>query len=399
MYKYLIISFFLFSCTTALEKPSFSEFESKANNKEPLSVVFFGGSLTWGANASDPNRTCYRGYMMEYLQKKYPETPFKFHDAAIGGTGSDLGLFRMERDVLSHKPDLVFLDFTVNDDMEGVSREALATYESILRQLLHKQIPIVQVILSCGYHFKEDYSSQAMVRRTDHLKLGKHYSLAIADTYPVMYEKLKTGKVTVPGIWPFEQTHPDDKGYRVFFEVVKKSFEEAVSNKLECKLPEEKLYSEIYNHFERKKLVDTDLPDGWNRAKTYRTSMWYDGLSSRWIDDVAMFDVKDKEKVKPLTFTFKGSMIGLMGESNHEGLTFMIKIDGEIFPNVDIRTNKTSDIWRWDTSRFGKGSLFRWLCISKSLSSKEHTLEIIPIVEEACKKGQLRIESICVARQ
>lgn len=36
-------------------------------------------------------------------------------DAAIGGTGSQLGAFRLKRDVSRFHPDLVFLDFTVND--------------------------------------------------------------------------------------------------------------------------------------------------------------------------------------------------------------------------------------------------------------------------------------------
>ncbi|MFA6293503.1 MAG: SGNH/GDSL hydrolase family protein, partial [Victivallales bacterium] len=106
------------SAADAAVKPpaaSFAEFDRKAKAGENLSVVFFGGSLTWGANASDPLKTSFRGLMGKYLTEKYPKAHFSFHDAAIGGTGSDLGLFRLERDVLSKKPDLVFLDFTVND--------------------------------------------------------------------------------------------------------------------------------------------------------------------------------------------------------------------------------------------------------------------------------------------
>ena len=94
-----------------------------------MSVVFFGGSLTWGANASDPQRTSYRALMGDYLRAKYPKTPFVFHDAAIGGTGSKLGMFRLERDVLSRKPDLVFLDFSANDDQVGTDIQTLASYE------------------------------------------------------------------------------------------------------------------------------------------------------------------------------------------------------------------------------------------------------------------------------
>src|SRR5689334_1200465 len=103
--------------------PSFGEFDRRATEGQALTVVFFGGSLTWGANASDPQRTSYRALMGQYLKDKYPKAHINCVDAAIGGTGSKLGMFRLERDVLSYKPDLVFLDFTANDDLAGSDHE------------------------------------------------------------------------------------------------------------------------------------------------------------------------------------------------------------------------------------------------------------------------------------
>lgn len=40
---------------------SVAGFCEKAERREPLTVAFFGGSLTWGANATDPNVTSWRG--------------------------------------------------------------------------------------------------------------------------------------------------------------------------------------------------------------------------------------------------------------------------------------------------------------------------------------------------
>ena len=82
-------------CVEALERPSFAEFDAKAASGEArLNVVFFGGSFTWGAGASDPQRTSWRGLMMQYLLERYPKGSFAFHDATVGGTGSQLGVFR-----------------------------------------------------------------------------------------------------------------------------------------------------------------------------------------------------------------------------------------------------------------------------------------------------------------
>ena len=80
-------------------------------------MVFFGASLTWGANATDPQLTSYRARIGQRLKQTYPKAHFTFWDAAIGGTNSQLGVFRLQRDVVRRKPDLVFLDFSANDDI------------------------------------------------------------------------------------------------------------------------------------------------------------------------------------------------------------------------------------------------------------------------------------------
>src|SRR5690606_9130062 len=46
----------------------FSSFDRRAINGEQLSVVFLGGSLTWGAQATDPQLTSYRALMSRKLE-------------------------------------------------------------------------------------------------------------------------------------------------------------------------------------------------------------------------------------------------------------------------------------------------------------------------------------------
>jgi len=64
---------------------SFADFDCRARAGERLCVAFFGGSLTWGANASDPQRTSYRALCGQQLEAHYPRARFRFVDAAIGG--------------------------------------------------------------------------------------------------------------------------------------------------------------------------------------------------------------------------------------------------------------------------------------------------------------------------
>jgi hypothetical protein len=82
---------------TSAASPSFAAFDARARAGDRLTVVFFGASLTWCANATDHNDFSYRARVAARLTEKYPQARFRFHDAAIGGTGSQLGVFRLDR--------------------------------------------------------------------------------------------------------------------------------------------------------------------------------------------------------------------------------------------------------------------------------------------------------------
>ncbi len=405
--KYWVL--YLFTIMTAMNTvvqagdsiASFAEFDRKAQAKEPLTVVFFGGSLTWGANASDPQTSSYRALMADYMRNKYPDTPFAFYDAAIGGTGSNLGIFRLDRDVLKYDPDLVFLDFTANDDLYGKNREALVAYETLLRRMIAAGIPVQQAFFGFKGQFGDNYNPDAVWRRIDHMKLSDYYNTPQGDIYPLMQEKIISGGETLNSLWPFDGAHPDDKGYVVFFEAVKQGFDKAIAEKKVCKLPEKPLFGE-YKTVKRIKLSETELPKGWSVAKTYRTSFWFDGLASRWMGDVAMCDAKDAGNIEPLKLEVEGSILGIFGEANEQGLGFEVMIDGKPFPLITMKNGKEesrSDVWDMNTSRFGKGNLFMWRQISDSLANEKHVVELIPVIPEGVEKGQLRIESVCVASE
>ncbi len=89
-------------------------------------IAFIGGSIT-AANAG------WRTQTFEWLQAQYPRAKLTEINAAIGGTGSDLGAYRIKEQVLDNHPDLVFVEFAVNDagadprtirrSMEGMVRK------------------------------------------------------------------------------------------------------------------------------------------------------------------------------------------------------------------------------------------------------------------------------------
>ena len=384
----------------AKEPASLQSFNERAEKGARLNVVFFGGSLTWGANASDPLTTSYRGLMMKYLTAKYPKAHFSFYDAAIGGSGSNLGMFRLERDVLKYKPDLVFLEFTMNDGADEVDPQRLATYEHLLREIL-KSGSAVQPVITTFRFFVDKPEEPKLPLVEEHLKLAEAYRLPAANVHQSIRDAVAAKKADVAVLWPFDGAHPDDEGYRWFFDVVRDQFEKNIVGKTKPRLPEKSLFEDLYPKVERRILADTELPKGWHRERTRRTSLWFDGLPSRWMGDEACAKAVEGVIPEPLEIKFNGSMVGLFGERDGVTVPFRVSIDGQPVAAPKAKP-EDENIWRTDSSKMsppkaGSGILFSWVLLSKNLPDGEHTLRIEPIFEGADPKAELRIESVCSA--
>ena len=80
---------------------------TKLTDGQEVRIAYFGGSIT-AANG-------WRPQTLEWFRQTWPQATVVEINAAIGGTGSDLGVFRCAQDVLAHDPDLIFVEFAVND--------------------------------------------------------------------------------------------------------------------------------------------------------------------------------------------------------------------------------------------------------------------------------------------
>ena len=92
---------------------------------KPVTIAYLGGSIT--------EMDGWRRLSREWLQQKYPQCKFTEVHAAIGGTGSGLGVFRFGHDALQYKPDLLFVEFATNDG-GAAPEEIWSNFDGIIRQ-------------------------------------------------------------------------------------------------------------------------------------------------------------------------------------------------------------------------------------------------------------------------
>ncbi len=369
----------LLTSTLLASPPDFFDFDHRAQAGGTLRVVFLGGSLTWGAQATDPQKTSYRALVGQKLEKTYPKAHFQFHDAAIGGTGSQLAAFRLERDVLAYKPDLVFLDFTINDNpYETPNPHRLAAYESLIRRLLEAGVAVVQVILPS----KQDVRAIPSPRPLDakHKKIGEAYGLPLADAVTLAQERVREGKTTADLLWdlPEDQTHPGDAGYALYAEAAWRAYTTAVRNKVQCKLPQEMLYASKYMQVTRNELTRIGaFLAGWQAGKPHRNAVAYDFVCSRWMDDLLIA----KGSAAPLHFRLRGSDVLLFGEQTKSSGSYSVRID-----DGDLKMY---------SARCEEGNMRLAEVVAEGLDPmKEHEIVITPLLKP---DEELRLESVCVA--
>ncbi len=387
------------SLMVSLQAASFQNFDQKAKDGQSLTVVFLGGSLTWGANASDPNQTSYRALMGQWLKQTYPKAHFTFVDAAIGGTGAQLGVQRLERDVMKHHPDLMFLDFTLNDDAYKVSDPTLSAYESIVRQTLAADCPVV-VMITAARSYVEEKDLSKMHRRTKHLELANYYHLPVGDVVQLMQQKYNAGELDLDLLWPpyrYDNTHPSDAGYQIYFEAAKAAYLSAVASKETPVLPEKWLSNDSYK-FVKRFVIAKMLPEGFKIevVKPETSAVAYDFVMSRWLDDMVRLANNKRTgrsqyeitgDAPKLVCRFRGSSVLFFGESTLKCGKYKVLIDGVA---VDRE---------FDAGKLGKacnGNAHMVKPVIEGLSEDTtHTLEIIPDFAPG-EAQEIRLESICL---
>lgn len=183
-------------------------------------VAFLGGSIT--------EMNGYRPMVCEMLQQRFPGTKFTFTPAGIASTCSVTGAFRLERDVLSKgKVDLLFVEFAVNDGLDGQYGEKIARrgMEGIVRHL-RRHSPEADIVMTffAAEKFIREYHDQKMPEViAGHLKVAEYYDISSINLAKEVQEQIDEKKLT----WQqFGGVHPAPYGNRIAANMITRLFNE-----------------------------------------------------------------------------------------------------------------------------------------------------------------------------
>lgn len=187
----------------------------KAERGEDTTIAFIGGSITQGAGAIPINDQCYAWKMFRgfcELCGRGTEENVHFVKAGVGGTSSELGMVRYDRDVCAEgqtAPDLVVVEFAVNDEGDETEGES---YDCLVRRILASpQEPAVILLFSV---FTNDKNLQERLA-----KVGKAYDLPMVSIKDCVveqfYQKPGQGRVISKNQFFYDVYHPGNLGHTV----------------------------------------------------------------------------------------------------------------------------------------------------------------------------------------
>ena len=316
-----------------IKRDGLPNFFAKVKSGDNVKIAYFGGSIT-AANG-------WRVFTREWLSEQYPDTKFTEINAAIGGTGSDLGVYRLGRDVLKHEPDLMFVEFAVNDG--GAAPENIwKAMEGIVRQTWTR-FPKCDICFVYTYRVGyEKELSQGLCPRAaaaDDI-LAKHYSIPSINVALRTVQLQSEGKLIYKAdpdspeakaainkkqiIFSKDGVHPLEAGHHIYTEVIGNALKDWSQSTASLDHSEKLASPFIPDHWQAAQMIDVDpamLHGDWKKLSSS------EGLGKRFgkrMDQIWEADTPGQS----LKFRFRGSTVKLYDLLGPDGGQAIITIDG-----------------------------------------------------------------------
>ena len=291
----------------------------QAQSGEKTTVAYIGGSITEGLTAGAND--CYAKLTYEYFAEKFGNGEnVEYVNAGLSGTPSKLGVLRLSRDVLQYEPDIVFIEFAVNDGNDGLCQ---GSYESIVRRILSLENDVAVVLVMA---IAEDgYTAQEFMKQ-----IADYYQLPVisyADALTYMFENEKM-------TWDDfsdDSSHPNKNGHKLVSEMIRFYYDTVLEQPKseQPEIPEQPLFSNRYDKAEILENTEITPVESGSFVSGTATSGFKNGWSYK----------KDSEN-STAVFEIKGRHIFMIFREQPNGnlgvLDVTIKCDGEIVEQTQV---------------------------------------------------------------
>ena len=176
-------------------------------------IVCFGDSITAGYAV----RRGFPSFLLESLRQRFPDSKIEMINSGISGDTSQDGLSRLDWAVLSYEPDLVTINFGINDCVLGLSLEE---YEMNLVEMVRRirAGPDSEILLLSSQPLESPpYDQRVLDYYQTVERVAKEMNVGFVDVYGAWMKRVRAGmpldSLILPGL-----DHPNEAGYKIIAE-------------------------------------------------------------------------------------------------------------------------------------------------------------------------------------
>jgi acyl-CoA thioesterase I len=190
-------------------------------------IICHGHSVPAGYFATPFVNTlsAYPHQVLEQLKERFPFAVINVIVTAIGGENSEGGAARFETEALCHRPDVLTIDYALNDRDIGLERAETA-WRSMIEAALRRGVKVIlltpthdQFSLRSG----DPATSKDLGRHAEQVRrLATEYHLGLADSHAAFHRYIDTGGYLLDLL--SHVNHPNSFGHRLVAQEILKYF-------------------------------------------------------------------------------------------------------------------------------------------------------------------------------
>lgn len=187
----------------------------KAEAGEPITIAAIGGSITQGTISSGAKdsqlktKNCYAEIFFSWWRETFPNSKVTVVNAGIGATDSYLGVHRVQEDVLDYQPDVVLIEYSVNDAGTNTYK---TTYDNLVYKVASMEDAPAVLLLFMG---QTNLSSAQSV----HQLIGFQYGIPMISYLNLLSDFFEAGRFTEKEL-SGDVTHPSALGHAIVGEML-----------------------------------------------------------------------------------------------------------------------------------------------------------------------------------
>jgi len=190
------------------------QLQEKWPDNKTVNLVFHGHSVPSGYFVTPKvhSLSSYPYIVLQKVKENYPAAVVNTIVTAIGGEQSEQGAERFKEEVLTHRPDVLFIDYALNDRSIGLERAKMA-WKRMIEDALAYGTKVV--LLTPTPDLKEDILSSNLplkMHSQQIRQLAQIYKVGLVDSYALFKEIAKTEELQ---LFMAQKNHINENGHEV----------------------------------------------------------------------------------------------------------------------------------------------------------------------------------------